>query len=145
MNNLDAHFRNDAINRDRDDKRASSDNIGFGDLPLDDLHVTAGRSKVRHHNGMLHSGLQYSARPLLPNRCIIRPTSAAIARRPATNTSLSRPEPMHSYGFAFSGTARHASRSATRNACFNRLPTLILRTPISIAACRSLGAIDVAP
>jgi RND family efflux transporter MFP subunit len=27
MNNLDAHFLNDAINRDRDDKRASSDNI----------------------------------------------------------------------------------------------------------------------
>ena len=139
------YFDDRLVSLHSEERRASSNNIRLGDPPLDDLHVTAGRSKMRHHHGMLHFGLQCSARPLLPNRRIIRLTSAAIARRPATSTSLSRPEPMHSYGFAFSGTARQASRSAPRNACFNRLPTLILRTPISIATCRSSGAIDVAP
>ena len=69
-----------------------------------------------------------SARPLLPNSTHHPSDLGRHARRPATSTSLSRPEPMDSYGFASSGTARPL-RSASKYACLSRLPTLILRTP----------------
>ncbi len=65
----------------------------FGDVPLDDRHVAAGRAEMRDDDRMLHDGCPL---PALPKSLISRSTSACMARRPATSTSCARPEPIAS-------------------------------------------------
>src|SRR5262249_13172702 len=117
---------------DRHQRRADRDKVADAYQPSENSDVTARRTDIGDNDLCLHFEFLTSfAPPSLPIVFIQSSTSRCIARRPATSTSLARPEPITSYGFKLSEHSRHISRIAPKNACFNALPTLTLRIPIS--------------